>query len=332
MPGTADSPTTIRVRAPARLHAGFLDLEGGLGRRFGSIGITLDDVATVLRGSRAPGSRPRAEGPSAERVLRSIDRLQRETGLPGEIAVTVEQAIPEHVGLGSGTQMDLAVATVMAGLTGRAESSRDLARHLGRGARSGIGIGAFELGGLIVDGGVGPTPQVPPVIARMPFPERWRILLLHHEGGSGLHGTQEIEAFRALPPFPAERAGHLCRMVLMVALPALAETDLRRFGDAIGEVQRVVGDHFAPAQGGRFTSPLVAEALGWLERQGVSGIGQSSWGPTGFAVVEEADAERLAGEARRLWDGTPLRVQVCRGRNAGAEVMAYGPLAMRARA
>ena len=30
--------TTVRVRAPARLHLGFLDMNGALGRRFGSIG------------------------------------------------------------------------------------------------------------------------------------------------------------------------------------------------------------------------------------------------------------------------------------------------------
>ena len=330
MPGIKDSPSTIRVRAPARLHAGFLDLHGGLGRRFGSIGITLEEIATVVRGTRAAALG--ADGPSAERARRGAERLHRDLGLPCNVHLTVEQAIPEHVGLGSGTQMDLAVAAVMAGLAGHPVATRDFARRLGRGARSGIGIGAFEDGGVLVDGGVGAGGEVPPVVARAPFPEGWRILLLHHDGGSGLHGPQEVEAFRALPPFPAERAGHLCRLVLMVALPALAETDLARFGQALGEMQRIVGDHFAPAQGGRFTSPLVGEVLSWLERRGVAGVGQSSWGPTGFAVVNAADAEGLAADLRRRWDGTPLRVQVCRGRNAGAEVYEYGSVAIRSRA
>ncbi len=330
MPGSTERLDGVRVRAPARLHAGFLDMEGGLGRRFGSIGITLEEIATVLVAARADGLAVR--GPSSDRARRGVERIHAEMRFPADIDLSVEQAIPEHVGLGSGTQMDLAVAAVLALLAGERSSIRELARHLGRGARSGIGIGAFEEGGVMVDGGVGPTPDPPPVIARMPFPERWRVLLLSHEGGSGLHGKQEVQAFRELPPFPATSAAHLCRLALMVLLPALAEADLKRFGRALGEIQRVVGDHFAPAQGGRFTSPLVADCLAWLERRGIEGVGQSSWGPTGFAVVEAADALRLAADIRRAWHGTPLGVQVCRGRNAGAEVLDFQSFEMRARA
>ncbi|MGH6945016.1 MAG: beta-ribofuranosylaminobenzene 5'-phosphate synthase family protein, partial [Geminicoccaceae bacterium] len=43
----------VTVCAPARLHLGFLDLHGGLGRRFGSIGLTLEDIATRLRATPA---------------------------------------------------------------------------------------------------------------------------------------------------------------------------------------------------------------------------------------------------------------------------------------
>src|SRR6185295_7964183 len=101
----------------------------------------------------------------------------------------------------------------------------------------------------------------------------------------GLHGEQELAAFRALPVFPESVSAQLCRLMLLQGLPALLEGDAEDFGLAIGELQRVIGDYFAPAQGGRFTSPRVAEALTWLEREGLAGVGQSSWGPTGFAVV-----------------------------------------------
>ena len=38
----------VSVRAPGRLHLGFLDPSGSLGRRFGSIGLVIDGFETEL--------------------------------------------------------------------------------------------------------------------------------------------------------------------------------------------------------------------------------------------------------------------------------------------
>jgi len=66
----------------------------------------------------------------------------------------------------------------------------------------------------------------------------------------------------------------------------------------------------------------VAEVLTWLERQGLAGVGQSSWGPTGFAVVgNENQALELAQTAQALWGAaSPLQFMVCSARNHGGEV------------
>ena len=110
--------------------------------------------------------------------------------------------------------------------------------------------------------------------------------------------------------------------MLMQALPALAQRDIESFGNAIGELQRITGDYFAPAQGGRFASPAVAEALAWFESQGIAGVGQSSWGPTGFAIVAGDDrAAELVRSAHLRWgDAGPLQFMVCGGRNRGGDV------------
>jgi beta-RFAP synthase len=156
-----------------------------------------------------------------------------------------------------------------------------------RGTRSGIGLGTFSTGGLIVDGGRASKSPVPPVIARAEFPEDWPILLIFDKDHSGVYGTQELLAFQNLPLFPEASAALLCRQVLMQALPAIAERDLPAFGQAIQALQAVTGDYFAPAQGGgRYTSSLVANVLSQLQANGVHCFGQSSWGPTGFAVFE----------------------------------------------
>jgi beta-RFAP synthase len=198
---------------------------------------------------------------------------------------------------------------------------RDIARILDRGRRSGVGIGAFERGGFMVDGGRASGGGAPPVISRIAFPGRWRVLLIFDERFKGLHDADEVAGFARLPPFPESATARLCQLVLMGVLPGLAEHDLEQFGSAVSEIQRTVGDYFAPVQGGRFASRAVADALKWLESEGAACVGQSSWGPTGFAIVNsEHRAQELAAAARRRAGDSALSFMVCRGRNRGAEV------------
>jgi beta-RFAP synthase len=316
----------VCVHAPARLHLGFIDISGTFGRRFGSIGVAIEDIATRL--SLWPSRLPRAFGPSAEKALAILEKLEAALSLPGSATVEIESAIPEHVGLGSGTQMALALGSALIRAYGLPLAPRDLAPRIERGARSGIGLASFEQGGLIVDGGRGPETVSPPVIARLPVPEDWRFILVFDSRGQGLHGKQEVDAFRTLPPFPEQEAARLSHLILMQTLPALAERRIETFGAGIAEIQRSVGDYFAPAQGGRFTSPGVAAALDWLGAQGAVGIGQSSWGPTGFCLVaSEQEAQRLAAAAGALETAAYLDFKIARPRNRGAEVMLAIPAA-----
>ncbi|MGH6892930.1 MAG: beta-ribofuranosylaminobenzene 5'-phosphate synthase family protein [Dongiaceae bacterium] len=308
------------MTAPARLHLGFVDLHGGLGRKFGSIGITIEEPRTTLTLRRA--ERLAVSGPSAERAhgiaLRLIDALRLDDD---RFEIAIEEAIPEHSGLGSGTQLVLALGAALCCCSGQPMEPRRIATLLRRGARSGIGIGAFATGGVIVDGGRGEQDQAPPpIVSRLDFPEEWRALLLFDPKNRGLSGSVEYEAFRLLPQFSERLAAELCRLILMQALPALAEADLQRFGEAVTELQRRVGDYFAPMQGGRFASPHVAAALAWLEATGIAGFGQSSWGPTGFAfAANPAEGQALMTEAERRW-GDSLRFRLVKGRNRGAEI------------
>lgn len=312
-------PAVVQVRAPARLHLGFLDLHGGRGRRFGSLGLSLTAPLTALRVRRA--GRWQASGPDSERALAYARELADQLDLAGAAELTLERAIPAHAGLGSGTQLALAVGTALARLHGRALGAGEIARRLGRGARSGIGVGAFEQGGLLVDGGRGGDTTVPPLIARLPFPDDWRILLVFDPANSGVSGEREQQAFTALPEFPAARAGALCRLVLMQLLPAVAERDLVRFGTALSELQAEVGEYFAPVQGGRYSSPAVAAAVAWLARQGATGCGQSSWGPTGFAVcADPASGQQLLARAHDRWAGSGLKFALDRARNGPAVI------------
>ena len=287
----------ITVSAPARLHMGFIDLSGSLGRHFGSIGIALNEIQTRL--TLSPADSRRISGPSAERAERCLTQLCEAMSVSDHVAIDIETAIPEHVGLGSGTQMALAIGSALNAHYGLGLSVRDIASVMDRGLRSGIGIGVFEHGGLVVDGGRGEKTVIPPVVSRLAMPPDWRFVLVFDRRGQGLHGEQEIAAFEALPPFPRAESEHLCYLIMMQALPAIVEQDLVRFGEVITQLQNAVGKHFAPVQGGVYASDEVIRAMQWLARQGAVAIGQTSWGPTGFCAVENAGrAETIVQQAK----------------------------------
>src|SRR5262249_57438638 len=122
--------------------------------------------------------------------------------------------------------------------------------RLGRGTRSGAGIALFERGGLVVDGGSRATPRAPPMISRLQFPERWRVLVVLDPHRQGAHGAGEANAFARLPPASDTEAAHLCRLLVMKILPAVVEAELPAFGAGIRELQTPAGDPFRPTQGG----------------------------------------------------------------------------------
>lgn len=313
-------PAALSVTAPARLHLGFLDLNGELGRTYGSIGLAIDSPSTRVTVHKA--ARDAARGPESERALNIIARLRERLGLPGAYDITIERAIPAHAGLGSGTQLALAVATAALRLGGIARPLDLIGTLTNRGQRSAIGIAAFDHGGFIVDGGKGQSTAPPPVLIQTPLPESWRIVLILDPKSTGVHGDRETRAFAALPSMESATAARLSHLVLMQAAPALMEQDIRAFGLAITEIQALVGRHFAPAQNGSpWSDPKVGEIARKLEANGAAGIGQSSWGPTGFAFVpSQKDADALYQSFVQDVKAQGLELMIVAGRNTGASV------------
>jgi beta-RFAP synthase len=310
----------VRVVAPARLHLGFLDLNGDLGRLFGSIGLAIDRPATEI--VLAPARSFQAEGPDRVRALAMLRRYAEALSPGSAYRLDVRSVIPPHAGLGSGTQLALAIGAAIAELEGLQRGAEELGELAERGARSAIGMAAFATGGFIVDGGRGAKDCPPPILLRAHFPEAWRILLILDGRSEGVHGDDEAKAFSALPALPDTTAAHVCRLVLMQLVPGLMEADIDAFGAALTEIQAIVGGHFAAAQGGSpWTSPAVGHIAEKAKEAGAIGIGQSSWGPTGFAFTpSKENAQRLydslIGEAR----AEGLEILIAQGRNRGALV------------
>jgi beta-RFAP synthase len=292
----------VRIRTPSRLHFGLLGWGPQLRRPFGGIGLMIDAPGIELAAEPAPAWV--AEGPLASRVEQIVNQVRArmlETGasLP-PLRIRVEGAPAEHVGLGVGTQLSLAVARSVLRLAGMPELSvEQLARLTGRGRRSGVGLHGFHHGGLIVDGDRTAEAEIPPLLARLPFPEEWSIWIVQPPGDRGLHGPDERRAFANLPPITQGVADSLGHLVLRAILPAVATRDLQAFGSAISELQAKIGACFAPAQGGIFTTPQAAQIVEELKQVGFAGAGQSSWGPTLYAFGHSSDGE-LAACAERL--------------------------------
>ncbi|OAQ52560.1 beta-ribofuranosylaminobenzene 5'-phosphate synthase [Natrinema mahii] len=253
--------------------------------------------------------------------------------LPG-VAVSVEERLPRHVGLGSGTQLALAVLTATARAHSLEPRVRENAPAMGRGGRSGVGVATFEGGGFVVDAGH-PTNRftteppaegdwtVPPVVARHDLPDDWRFLVVVPDAEPGRSGDDEDESMRAVveradPAIADEIAGVVTRKLL----PAAAGGSLEPFGEAVAEIGRKNGAWYADAQGGVFRPPA-GELVDALEDCPVlSGVGQSSWGPVVYGVTDTRHAEEAAAAARDALAerGLEGRVILAEAAESGARV------------
>src|SRR4051794_22046958 len=125
-------PRLVRVLAPARLHLGFLDLAGGLGRRFGSLGLAIDGIGTTA--TLRVSSDDAVSGADSARAARHLDALRAAWGRGTPVEIRIERAIPPHAGLGSGTQLGLAIGMGLARLHGRIGAAAEIGALLDRGA------------------------------------------------------------------------------------------------------------------------------------------------------------------------------------------------------
>jgi beta-RFAP synthase len=294
----------IRVRTGSRLHFGFFDLpadnawtgldgESLLPRLpWGGVGMMLEEPGLSLTAHAAPEWS--ASGPSSQRALDYAKTISRHLRT-GPVEIVVENCSHEHAGLGTGTQLALAVGTAIGRLRDATLFPWDMARMLGRGARSCLGIHGFRHGGLLVEA---PHKEdaLAPLVARHSFPEDWPIALVIPRGMLGTHGAQETTAFQSLRQrrAAASQTEALSRLVLLHMLPALAARDLDTFGDALFDFNRRVGDMFRPWQGGLYSHVRIAQTIHALRQAGFRAVGQSSWGPTIFAIGEPSIARKIA--------------------------------------
>lgn len=309
------APSVVRVSTFARLHFGFLDLSHETTRHFGSVGLSIEAYRTTLTLSAGA---PAALDDWSRKVF--LQQLEVYPDI-GPTRVVVEQAIPRHSGLGSGTQMALAMGTALQSYRQLQVDPVLIAQRAGRGRRSGIGIATFQSGGLVVDGGRGNQTTLPPLLARHAFPDAWAIVLIMDPHHQGLHGQQEKSAFRTLQPKSVAETHAVSHQLLMHGLPALIEKDFDAFAASIGVLQHYNATYFAPAQGGLYASQAVTTVIEHLQQQGHTGLGQTSWGPSGFVLMPSlVQAQQLQQTLTSNFAHLALTFMVTRAVNHGAHI------------
>jgi beta-RFAP synthase len=313
------SREVVLVEAPARLHFGVLDLNGTLGRWFGGIGAAAPDPTVLVAAS--PSDRLCATGDDAQRALEFGRRFLGHHRLPEQVHLTVRRSLPAHVGLGSGSQLALAVARAVAEMHGLALPASALATAVGRARRSAIGTWLFDQGGFILEGGRRENGDgIAPLLTRLPLPSTWRCIVVIPHGVSGISGVDETAAISALPRVPERDVERVAHLVLMALLPSIVDADLSTFGAALTEVQTITGRWFASIQGGTFATGPSAELVRRLSEWGAVGVGQSSWGPTVYGVVDGEDSGQRLAERVRAAVGNDATVYEGPFRQEGARV------------
>lgn len=318
--------STITITAPSRLHFGLYNLGGGAGRQFGGLGLMIEEPHLQLQIEQA--GEFHCEGPLSHRVRVFTERWASFHRLPElpRCKLRVLAAPREHTGLGVGTQLAMSVA---AGLNAFArlpsQTPVELAASVGRGQRSAVGAYGFALGGLIAERGKLPGEPVSPLDCHLDLPEAWRVVLVIPEGAIGIANEQEVLAFSQLPPVKAEVTDELIRLAREALLPAAAQGDFSGFAQAVFAYGQLAGKCFAPLQGGPYRGPKLAAIIEQLQSLGCVGVGQSSWGPTIFALQPgEDDAQRLVERFAETTDADGCDLRITRIANRGALVDVTG--------
>jgi beta-ribofuranosylaminobenzene 5'-phosphate synthase len=295
----------VKVKTPARLHLGLIDMNGDLGRMFGGLGVGIDHPNVIVEAQNAEHFS--VTGQEFELATTLAKRFFSVYPVQPKVNINVLGAIPTHIGLGSGTQFSLAIALALAKLFNVKASVPQLAVAMGRARRTAVGTSIFERGGFVVDGGKNnQSDRFPPLIYRQPFPSQWRFVVVVPNQSEGLSNSEENHAFEKLTIMPSHDVGQICRLIMLKLLPALAEIDIENFGEALTKIQILTGNHFAQAQGGTYSSPAAVECVEFIKKAGSYGVGQSSWGPALYGVVKQDEAKQVL-----------LKVKACLSKGVG---------------
>ena len=296
------------IRAPSRIHMSLIDLNGSYRRVDGGIGLALADPQFVLEieqiesGIELEFADTVDDVEAIEECREKIPDAAKKTiehfDIDSGFKFTVHNTYHPHSGFGSGTQISISTAHLITETMGIEVESRTLSSIVGRGGTSGIGTYTHDLGGFIVDGGhskeekplflpSGASKAKPAtLIARYDFPEEWNILIDIPRIEKHMEGDDEVDVFQTYCPIPKEEVEQVSHLILMNLIPFMLEKDIKNFGWAVSELQKVGFNKLEHSLDDSYLPLMKA-----IEKAGAYGVGISSFGPVLYTVFDESNEE-----------------------------------------
>ncbi|MEC9091404.1 MAG: hypothetical protein VX438_01775 [Planctomycetota bacterium] len=281
------SSPTLNIKAPSRLHFGLFGGNNPSGNSFGGLGVMVENPGIEVRIQPAP--QRTFTGNLADRLETFTDYWLQFTGfhVQNEFHLDLVRAPQSHIGLGTGTQLGLCVGTLLFQYhMGQTPSLDHTAESTGRGQRSSVGSHGFLRGGLIVDRGKSKGQTLGELELQLAYPENWRFVLIQPDGIPGISGSPENQYFsRKLAPLTQQR-NRLIQLTKERIIPAILQEDFPEFSQSVFEFGKLSGSYFSNIQGGPFNGDRITEIIEAGRREGIAGIGQSSWGPSIYVLAQ----------------------------------------------
>lgn len=316
-------PTSTTIHTGARLHFGPLSFRPDRGRHFGGIGMMIKEPGYRVTVSLSHDDQITNQPERVPLIVAAIRNARPDWD--HRLSIQVDVVIPSHQGLGSGTQLAMALAEGIARAHGETEfHSESLAKLGQRGERSSIGLHGYFCGGFLIDAGHASGEAISPISVQHDFPEEWPILLLTPPASQGMSGPDETRTFEQLSPMTNDRTGELCRLALTEILPAIRTKDFPKFAQAIREYGDLVGDFFRRHQGGVYSHAAIGDLVELVSKHGFTAAAQTSWGPTiAFFTPNFAAAEQLKSCFQSAAFGRTCSITVTRSLNTGRHLTEF---------
>lgn len=323
------------IKTPSRLHITLIDLNGTIGRIDGGVGLTIEKPGLTLEAKTTEKDievlfnesnlSPKLMNDYREKIKNSAIKMLKFLNIDGGYKFLIKNTYPTHSGLGSGTQISLAVGKLILNLHNQNMEASKIAKIMGRGGTSGIGVQAFDYGGFIMDGGhkvdekpdflpsSASTASPAPLITRHDFPEDWNIILAIPDVPAGASGPKEVNIFQKYCPIPLIEVQKLSHILLMKMMPAVVEKDITAFGDSVNEIQKVGFKKIEL----ELQHQLINELIENMRSECAAGVGMSSFGPTVYAITDtnEKNISKVAKSTMKEIGG---QVIVTKAQNNGA--------------